>query len=91
MIIADFFFGVPIAVMRPQMPYLLAPVDFTPTSEKASIWFRIRNEIVFWTREMRKRQVVKHSVPVAPKPNHLVFTCHHLCNTLRSMKATERF
>ncbi|KAI3557684.1 hypothetical protein CABS03_10610 [Colletotrichum abscissum] len=89
-------FGVPIAVMWPQMPYLLAPVsyipgqpgfqvDFTPTSEKASIWFRIRNEMVLfwalphvfawtsWTREMTKRQVVKHSVPVAPKPNQLVF------------------
>ncbi|KAK1510255.1 hypothetical protein CABS01_07927, partial [Colletotrichum abscissum] len=95
MIIADFFveaaakdmmieFGVPIAVMWPQMPYLLAPVsyipgqpgfqvDFTPTSEKASIWFRIRNEMTSWTREMTKRQVVKHSVPVAPKPNQLVF------------------
>ncbi|KAK1455524.1 hypothetical protein CMEL01_04284 [Colletotrichum melonis] len=89
-------FGVPIAVMWPQMPFFLAPVsyipgqpgfqvDFTPTSEKASIWLRIRNEMVLfwalphvfawtsWTREVRKRQVVKHSVPVAPKPNHLVF------------------
>ncbi|KAK1716496.1 putative UDP-glucoronosyl and UDP-glucosyl transferase [Colletotrichum lupini] len=72
-------FGVPIA-----MPYLLAPVscipgqpgfqvDFTPTSEKASVWSRIRNEMTRWTRTMRRRQGVKHSVPVAPKPNHLVF------------------
>ncbi|OHF01159.1 hypothetical protein CORC01_03473 [Colletotrichum orchidophilum] len=107
MIIADFFveaaakdmmieFGVPITVMWPQMPYLLAPVsyipgqpgfqvDFTPTSENASIWSRIRNEMVLfwalphitawsrWTRDMRKRHGVKHSVPLASKPNHLVF------------------
>ncbi|KXH34702.1 hypothetical protein CNYM01_06126 [Colletotrichum nymphaeae SA-01] len=107
MIIADFFveaaakdmmieFSVLVAVMWPQMPYLLAPVsyipgqpgfqvDCMPTLEKASIWSRIRNEMALfwalphifawtrWTREMRKRQGVKHSVLVAPSPNHLVF------------------
>ncbi|KAL2882878.1 hypothetical protein SGCOL_001568 [Colletotrichum sp. CLE4] len=107
MLVADFFveaaakdmmveFGVPIAIMWPQMPYLLAPVsyipgqpgfqvEFMPTSEKASIWSRIRNEMVLfwvlphisawtrWTRAMRRRHGVKHAVPLASKPNHLVF------------------
>ncbi|KAL0935022.1 UDP-glucosyl transferase family protein (cytochrome P450) [Colletotrichum truncatum] len=107
MIIADFFvdaaakdmmieFGVPIAVMWPQMPYLLAPVsyipgqsgfqvDFTPTSENASMWSRIRNEMVmfwalphitawlWWTKKMRKQHGVKHPLPLATKPGHLVF------------------
>ncbi|KAJ0346594.1 hypothetical protein KNSL1_007325 [Colletotrichum chrysophilum] len=107
MIIADFFvdaaakdmmieFGVPIAIMWPQMPYILAPasyipgqpgfqVDFTPTSERASIWSRIRNEMVLfwalphimgwtrWFKKLRKRQGVHHALQVATKPNHLVF------------------
>ncbi|KAJ5009743.1 UDP-glucuronosyltransferase 1-6 [Colletotrichum sp. SAR 10_99] len=107
MIIADFFvdaaakdmmieLGVPIAIMWPQMPYLLAPVsyipgqpgfqvDFTPTSERASIWSRIRNEMVLfwalphimawtrWFKKLRKRHGVHHALPVATKPNHLVF------------------
>ncbi|GKT92028.1 UDP-glucosyl transferase family protein (cytochrome P450) [Colletotrichum tofieldiae] len=107
MIIADFFveaaakdmmieFNVPIGIMWPQMPYLLAPVsyipgqpgfqvEFTPTSENASMWSRIRNEMVLlwalphiiawagWTRKMRKRYGVDHSIPLASKPNHLVF------------------
>ncbi|KAJ5006173.1 UDP-glucuronosyltransferase 1-6 [Colletotrichum sp. SAR 10_66] len=107
MIVADFFvdaaakdmmieLGVPIAIMWPQMPYLLAPVsyipgqpgfqvDFTPTSERASIWSRIRNEMVLfwalphimawtrWFKKLRKRQGVHHALPVAAKPNHLVF------------------
>ncbi|KAF6843579.1 hypothetical protein CMUS01_01987 [Colletotrichum musicola] len=107
MIIADFFvdaaakdmmieFGVPIAVMWPQMPYLLAPVsyipgqpgfqvDFTPTSERASMLSRIRNEMVLfwalphitawarWSKKMRKRMGVRHSLPMQSKPNHLVF------------------
>lgn len=70
-IIADFFadaavkdmmveFGVPIAVVWPQMPFLMAPVSYIPgqpgfqvdmslTSEHASIVSRIRNEMVlFW-------------------------------------------
>lgn len=107
MIIADFFveaaardmmiqFGVPIAVVWPQMPYILAPVsyipgmpgfqvDFTPTSEKASIFSRIRNEMAIfwalphitawirWSRKMRKRMGVHHSLHTKSKPNHLVF------------------
>ncbi|KAJ0386452.1 hypothetical protein COL922a_004351 [Colletotrichum nupharicola] len=106
-IMADFFidvaakdmmieFDVPIAIMWPQMPYLLAPVsyipgqlgfqvDFTPTSERASIWSRIRNEMVLfwalphimawtrWFKKLRKRQGVHHALQVATKPNHLVF------------------
>ncbi|CAD0099076.1 unnamed protein product [Aureobasidium mustum] len=70
-IIADFFadaavkdmmveFGVPIAIMYPQMPSLMAPVSYVPgqpgfqidsnlTSEHASILSRIKNEmVVFW-------------------------------------------
>jgi hypothetical protein len=67
-IIADFFadaavkdmmveFGVPIAIVWPQMPFLMAPVSYIPgqpgfqidmslTSEHASIVSRIRNEMV---------------------------------------------
>jgi hypothetical protein len=70
-IVADFFadtavkdmmveFGVPIAIVWPQMPFLMAPVSYIPgqpgfqidmslTSEHASIASRIRNEMVlFW-------------------------------------------
>ncbi|KAG9855796.1 UDP-Glycosyltransferase/glycogen phosphorylase, partial [Aureobasidium melanogenum] len=70
-IIADFFadaavkdmmveFGIPIAIVWPQMPYLMAPVSYIPgqpgfqidmslTSEHASIASRIGNEMVlFW-------------------------------------------
>ncbi|KAH9897329.1 putative UDP-glucoronosyl and UDP-glucosyl transferase [Xylariomycetidae sp. FL2044] len=71
-IIADFFidaaaldmqveFGVPCAVVYPQMPFLMAPVPYIPgqpgfqvdmtaiTSEHASIRARIRNEmVIFW-------------------------------------------
>jgi len=70
-IVADFFadaavkdmmveFGVPIAIVWPQMPFLMAPVSYIPgqpgfqvdmslTSEHASIISRIRNEMVlFW-------------------------------------------
>jgi UDP:flavonoid glycosyltransferase YjiC (YdhE family) len=70
-IIADFFadaavkdmmveFGVPIAIVWPQMPFLMAPVSYIPgqpgfqidmslTSEHASIVSRVRNEMVlFW-------------------------------------------
>jgi hypothetical protein len=53
-------FGVPIAIVRPQMPFLMAPVSYIPgqpgfqidmslTSEYASVASRIRNEMVlFW-------------------------------------------
>ncbi|KAH0362706.1 UDP-Glycosyltransferase/glycogen phosphorylase, partial [Aureobasidium melanogenum] len=70
-IIADFFadaavkdmmveFGIPIAIVWPQMPFLMAPVSYIPdqpgfqidmslTSEHASIASRIKNEMVlFW-------------------------------------------
>ncbi|KAK1636259.1 hypothetical protein BDP81DRAFT_461564 [Colletotrichum phormii] len=68
MIIADFFveaaakdmmieFGVPIAVMWPQMPYLLAPVSYIPGQPGFQV----------------ERHGVKHAVPLASKPNPLVF------------------
>ncbi|KAK7459772.1 hypothetical protein Landi51_00021 [Colletotrichum acutatum] len=72
-------FGVPIAVWWPQMPYLLAPVSYIPDQPA------FRNEMVLswalphifawtrWTREMRKRNGVRHLIPMAPKPNYLVF------------------
>ncbi|KAI9832016.1 MAG: hypothetical protein M1819_004560 [Sarea resinae] len=104
-IIADFFadaakdmlveFNVPVAMVWPQMPYLMVPcsyipgqpglqVDFTLTSEHASMWSRIRNELVvfwalpqiirwaMWTKNMRRRAGVSYSPPTGPKPPYLV-------------------
>ncbi|KMU87631.1 hypothetical protein CIHG_06024 [Coccidioides immitis H538.4] len=88
-------FNVPLAMVFPQMPALMAPCSYIPgqpgfqidgtlTSENASIWLRIRNELVLihalpaiirwrnWTNKMRHRAGVKYNLPVAPKPNYLV-------------------
>lgn len=106
-IIADFFvdaaaldmqveFGVPCAVVYPQVPFLMAPVSYIPgqpgfqvdmtalTSEHASLWARLRNEMVIfwglphilpwmrWQKAMRRRAGVMHQLPSGPKPSFLV-------------------
>jgi UDP:flavonoid glycosyltransferase YjiC (YdhE family) len=105
-IVADFFadvaardmlaeFNIQIAVVWPQMPYMMASasyipgqpgfqVDMTPTSECASIWSRIRNELVLpralpqlvqyvrWTKRVRSDTGVKSSLPLQSKPDYLV-------------------
>ncbi|EFW21363.1 hypothetical protein D8B26_001571 [Coccidioides posadasii str. Silveira] len=88
-------FNVPLAMVFPQMPALMAPCSYIPgqpgfqidgtlTSENASIWLRIRNDLVLihalpaiirwrnWAKKMRHRAGVKYNLPVAPKPNYLV-------------------
>jgi hypothetical protein len=103
--VADFFvdaakdiliqFNIPIAMVWPQMPYLMLPcsyipgqpgfqVDMTLTSEHASLWSRIRNELVLvrslpimiklmrWTKQMRRNAGVNYSLPVTSKPNYLL-------------------
>ncbi|KAH7143725.1 putative UDP-glucoronosyl and UDP-glucosyl transferase [Dactylonectria macrodidyma] len=106
-IIADFFaealtrdmmleLGVPIAIVWPQMPYLLAPasyipgqpgfqVDVTLTSEHASLWSRLRNELAVvwavpqfvtwmgWFTKLRQKNGAKYPMlPGGSRPHHLV-------------------
>jgi UDP:flavonoid glycosyltransferase YjiC (YdhE family) len=59
-------------------------VDLTLTSEHASIWSRIRNELVLvwaipnllklfkWTKDMRKNAGVTYPLPITSKPNYIV-------------------
>ncbi|EHA22137.1 CAZyme family GT1 [Aspergillus niger] len=105
MLVADFFvdavkdiqleYKVPIAIVWPQMPYLMVPcsyipgqpgfqLDMTLTSENASMWSRINNELVVvralpevfklrnWTRAMRKRAGLNYLLPTPKKPNYLL-------------------
>lgn len=105
MMIADFFvdavkdmhyqYNLPIAIVWPQMPYLMVPCSYIPgqpgfqlemtlTSEHASMWSRIKNELVIvralstalkhmkWTKAMRKRSGVNYSIPTPTKPDYLV-------------------
>ncbi|EFW98536.1 udp-glucosyl transferase family protein [Grosmannia clavigera kw1407] len=106
LILADFFaeaaakdmmvqFGIPVAVMWPQMPFLMAPVPYIPgqpgfqvdmtlTSEHASVWSRLRNELVVlkalpailawmeWTKRMRRAAGVTWRSPAGPKPGYLI-------------------
>lgn len=88
-------FNVPLAMVFPQMPALMAPCSYIPgqpgfqldgtlTSEHASVWSRIRNELVLvralpsivrwskWTKQMRRRAKVSYGLPAPPKPNYLV-------------------
>ncbi|KAE8380489.1 UDP-glucoronosyl and UDP-glucosyl transferase [Aspergillus bertholletiae] len=88
-------YNLPIAIMYPQMPALICPcpyipgqpgfqIDGTLTSENASIWSRIRNEMVMvhalpaalrwikWTKKMRQAAGVHYKLPTPIKPNHLV-------------------
>ncbi|KAH8699302.1 putative UDP-glucoronosyl and UDP-glucosyl transferase [Talaromyces proteolyticus] len=86
----------PIAMMFPQMPALMFPCSYIPgesgfqlpgttTSENASMWLRIKNELVVvmglptilpffrWTKNMRRQHGVKYSFPSHSKPDYLVF------------------
>ncbi|KAF4227142.1 hypothetical protein CNMCM6805_003395 [Aspergillus fumigatiaffinis] len=105
MMVADFFvdavkdihfeYKLPIAVVWPQMPYMMVPcsyipgqpgfqLDMTLTSENASMWSRINNELVVvralpealklmkWTRAMRKRAGLNYLLPTPTKPDYLV-------------------
>ncbi|KAF7554509.1 hypothetical protein G7Z17_g2863 [Cylindrodendrum hubeiense] len=106
-ILADFFaealtkdmmleLDIPIALVWPQMPYLLAPapyipgqpgfqVDVTLTSEHASLWSRLRNELAVvwavphfvswmgWFTNLRRQNGAKYPMlPGGPRPHHLV-------------------
>ncbi|GFG13109.1 UDP-glucuronosyltransferase 3A2 [Aspergillus udagawae] len=105
MMVADFFvdavkdihfeYKLPIAVVWPQMPYLMVPcsyipgqpgfqLDMTLTSEDASMWSRINNELVVvralpealnlrkWTKAMRKRAGLNYLLPTPAKPDYLL-------------------
>ncbi|KAK2590999.1 hypothetical protein QQS21_011312 [Conoideocrella luteorostrata] len=88
-------YHLPIAMVNPQMPALICPCSYIPgepgfqldgtlTSEHASMWSRIRNELVMiralpsilrwvrWTKKMRQAVGVHYSIPITSKPNHLV-------------------
>lgn len=89
-------YNVPMAVVWPTMPFLMMPCSYIPgepgfqlegtlTSEKASMWFRLRNELVIpsalplilkwmkWTNKMRLEHGVTRPVPKMEKPNYLLF------------------
>ncbi|PYH93319.1 UDP-glucoronosyl and UDP-glucosyl transferase [Aspergillus ellipticus CBS 707.79] len=105
MMVADFFvdavkdmqleYKVPIAIVWPQMPYLMVPcsyipghpgfqLDMTLTSENASMWSRISNELVLlwalpnvlklwnFTKAMRKRVGLNYLLPTPQKPDYLL-------------------
>jgi hypothetical protein len=88
-------YNIPIAMMYPQMPALICPCSYIPgqpgfqidgtlTSEHASSWSRIRNELVMvhalpavlrwvkWTKKMRQAAGVNYKLPTPTKPNYLV-------------------
>ena len=88
-------YKLPIAIVWPQMPYMMVPcsyipgqpgfqLDMTLTSEHASMWSRIQNEMVIvralphalnllkWTKAMRRRAGLKYTLPTPKKPDYLV-------------------
>ncbi|PYI13728.1 putative UDP-glucoronosyl and UDP-glucosyl transferase [Aspergillus violaceofuscus CBS 115571] len=91
-----FQYQVPVAIVHPQMPALMLPCSYIPgqpgfqldgtlTSEHASIWLRLKNELVVvkgvreiirffrWTKQMRRAHGVHYSIPHPRKPDYLVF------------------
>lgn len=89
-------YDVPMAQVWPQMPFLMMPCSYIPgqpgfqlegtlTSERASMWFRIKNELVIysalpvimkwmrWTKNMRLENGLTKPVPRMEKPNYLLF------------------
>ncbi|KAH8701066.1 UDP-glucoronosyl and UDP-glucosyl transferase [Talaromyces proteolyticus] len=89
-------YNIPIATVWPQMPFLMMPCTYIPgqpgfqlqgtlTSETASLWLRMRNELtvvkaifqiikwVRWTSAMRKREGVHYPPHRIQKPNYLIF------------------
>ncbi|BDD60983.1 hypothetical protein MAP00_006069 [Monascus purpureus] len=86
----------PIAMVGPTFPYLMMPCSYIPgepgfqlegtlTSEHASMWLRIKNELVIvsglpailkwilWTKRMRRRDGVYRPPHLPKKPDYLVF------------------
>ncbi|KZF20983.1 glycosyltransferase family 1 protein [Xylona heveae TC161] len=89
-------YHLPIATVSPIMPILMMPCSYIPgepgfqlegtlTSETASMWLRIRNELVVilelptiikwmkWTDRMRRRAGVNYPVHKIKKPDYLIF------------------
>ncbi|OJJ34616.1 hypothetical protein ASPWEDRAFT_42591 [Aspergillus wentii DTO 134E9] len=89
-------YRIPIAMVWPNMPFLMMPckyipgepgfqIDGTTTSENASMWLRIKNELVpvlslptiikwmKWTGQMRRRTGVTYPVHKIQKPDYLIF------------------
>ncbi|PWY71815.1 putative UDP-glucoronosyl and UDP-glucosyl transferase [Aspergillus sclerotioniger CBS 115572] len=88
-------YGVQIAIVMPTMPVLMLPcsyipgqpgfqLDMTLTSEHASMWLRIKNELVVvkglpeiirlsrWTKRMRRENGVNYDLPSQKKPDYIV-------------------
>ncbi|KJZ70868.1 hypothetical protein HIM_09733 [Hirsutella minnesotensis 3608] len=89
-------YKLPIAQVWPQMPFLMMPCSYIPgepgfqlegtlTSEDASVWWRIRNELVVilglptivkwmrWTKRLRAANGVTYPPHSIKKPDYLVF------------------
>lgn len=89
-------YNMPLATVWPQMPFLMMPCSYIPgqpgfqlqgtlTSETASLWLRMKNELVVikglfeiikwmqWTTAMRRREGVNYPPHRIQKPNYLVF------------------
>ncbi|KAI2631944.1 putative UDP-glucoronosyl and UDP-glucosyl transferase [Hypoxylon sp. NC1633] len=89
-------YNLPIAQVWPQMPFLMMPCSYIPgqpgfqlegtlTSEHASLWLRIRNELVVvfglpaiikwvrWTKQMRLKEGVTYPPHRIQKPDYLIF------------------
>lgn len=89
-------YNLPITQIWPQMPFLMMPCSYIPgqpgfqlegtlTSEHASLWHRIKNELVIffdlpvivkwmkWTKKMRLENGVKYPPHKIQKPDYLIF------------------
>lgn len=88
-------YQLPIAVVWPNMPFLMLPCSYIPgqpgfqlegtlTSETASMWLRIKNELVVltglrailkwmnWTKQMRRANGVYYPTHRPQKPDYLI-------------------
>ncbi|RDW58209.1 glycosyltransferase family 1 protein [Coleophoma cylindrospora] len=88
-------FDIPITMVWPTMPLLMLPCSYIPgqpgfqlegtlTSETASIWLRIKNELVIlkslpvilkfltWTKRQRRMTGVHYRLPSPKKPDYLI-------------------
>ncbi|KAF7557444.1 hypothetical protein G7Z17_g630 [Cylindrodendrum hubeiense] len=89
-------YKLPITQVWPQMPFLMMPCPYIPgepgfqlegtlTSEHASMWLRIKNELVIlwdlpiimkwmrWTKQMRLKNGVTYPSHRIQKPDYLIF------------------
>ncbi|KPM45188.1 hypothetical protein AK830_g1402 [Neonectria ditissima] len=89
-------YNLPIAQVWPQMPFLMMPCSYIPgepgfqlegtlTSENASMWLRIKNELVIildlpvimkwmrWVKQMRRENGVTYPPHKILKPDYLIF------------------